>query len=377
MNTVIDPPKTVLPPQAEPSMPVEPEQGVIEEARRRQQRRWASIAVTFAALVVILIAARFASGAGGVRHGAAASIKPTASRAERAATKVEPVRLAPALEAGELGWADEERLGGGFRAGCCSLLNHTAEVEGWGQQTGPHSWSTANVFTISGVAAVSFEGRKPVPTRSDGLPFGLRFAVARVRHQGTAPVALDARGQRIPMRGFGTFPKRHSFEGPYAPRRWRAPQAPPSGACELSVSTMAGLRAAGGAVVPELKGYRVLDSRAFQSCADTAYTLNGSLLIAAVLLDAEHPGSTPGPLPDMTPVRGAAGLFETPGTQLEVSLILLRRLGLTGAELRPAEIQPAVLTAKRVPGAWLVVADGTSSAQRIEVLRRLRATVHP
>ena len=64
MNPVIDPPKTVLPPQAEPSMPVEPEQGVIEEARRRQQRRWASIAVTFAALVVILIAARFASGAG-------------------------------------------------------------------------------------------------------------------------------------------------------------------------------------------------------------------------------------------------------------------------------------------------------------------------
>ena len=122
---------------------------------------------------------------------------------------------------------------------------------------------------------------------------------------------------------------------------------------------MSGLSPVGGDVVLQVKGYRLFESRAFQSCADTYYALDSSTLEAAVLLDAEHPGATPAALPYLTPAPGAASVFDAPGGFM--------RGGRGGSNN---------LTAEHLPGAWLVVTGGSGPAQQLELLRHLHATIH-
>lgn len=273
------------------------------------------------------------------------------------------LQVTPALQAGALGWQYLEREGSiGASGSCCSALTHPATIIGVSKdlRRSPGPWSIASVLTAPEVAAVSFEGRKPVLTHPDGLPYGMRFAVLPVKRTGATPVAFNASGQLIKAKGFETLPKRHQFEGPYAPHAWTAPAQPPSpAACEISASGSSGLASIGGSVVLHVTGYPLFESRAFQSCADTYYTLGGSRLQAAILLDAEHPGSRPAALPDMRPASGASGLFEAPGRGL---------MQLGGGSHQ--------LTAKRLQGAWLVVTGGSGTAQQREVLRHLQASIH-
>ena len=277
-------------------------------------------------------------------------------------TRPVKLRVAPALEAGSLGWEYlEAEAGGGYSGSCCSPLTHPAQLLGASkdlvQGSGP--WSTGTVITAPAVAAISVEGRAPVPTRSGGLPYGMRYAAIAVKNAGVTPTAFNAHGQRITAAGFEPLPKRHEFEGPYAPHAWTAPAPPAAAPCELSASGVSGLSPVGGDVVPQVKGYRMFETRAFQSCADTYYALDNSTLEAAVLLDAEHPGATPAALPYLAPAPGAANVFNAPAGTM--------RSGRTGSKN---------LTAERLPGAWLVVTGGSGPAQQLELLRHLHATIH-
>jgi hypothetical protein len=184
----------------------------------------------------------------------------------------------------------------------------------------------------------------------------MRFAVLPVKNAGVTPVAFNARGQRITAKGHETLPKRHEFEGSYAPHAWTAPASPPAAPCELSASGLSGLAPLGGDVVLRVKGYRLFESRAFQSCANTSYALGGSTLEAVVLLDAEHPGATPAALPYMR-AAGAPGVFRAP------------RGFMHGG-------RGDTLTAERVPGAWLLVTGGSGYAQQLELLGHLHASIH-
>lgn len=271
------------------------------------------------------------------------------------------LRVAPALQAGALGWEYVETEANGAGGGsCCSALTHPAQILSGSKSSGSGPWWTATVLAAPEVAAVSLEGRAPVPTRSGGLPYGMRSAIVPVKHLGVTPVAYDAHGQQVKTKGFETLPKRHEFEGPYAPHTWTAPASPPaSAACALSASGLSGLSPIGGGVVLHVTGYKVFESHAFQSCADTDYRLGKSTLLAAVLLDAEHPGSKPAALPYMKPVSGLPGVFEALGGGF--------MHGLNGSH---------ELTAKRLPGAWLVVTGGSGPAQQHKALRSLHASVH-
>jgi hypothetical protein len=91
--------------------------------------------------------------------------------------------------------------------------------------------------------------------------------------------------------------------------------------------------------------------RAFFSCIDTEYFLHHWPLDAAILLDAQHPGRAPAGIPEMTAVGGAPGYFNVPSRW-------------NGA-----------ITARRVGAAWMVVAGGSGTAQRVDVLRHLTASV--
>ncbi|MGO8907502.1 MAG: hypothetical protein ACLQMH_18050 [Solirubrobacteraceae bacterium] len=116
---------------------------------------------------------------------------------------------------------------------------------------------------------------------------------------------------------------------------------------------MPGLSPQWGHVVQTIHAFpgRIV-GRALLSCIDTEYYLQHWGLDAAVLLDAEHPGRLPAPIPGLTPVPGAARFYNGPG-----------------------EAFSRGLTASRSGNAWLVIEGGSGTAQRVDVLRHLAATV--
>lgn len=331
---------------------------MIEEARRRARRRRLGAAIVLAIAVGVVLGLLLSQGsssgtpAGAQRLPAERAASTAASASP--AMKASGLRLVPALDGGELGWEFVESSGGRVTGGsCCGLLTHEAQTLDGSRSGASKEWM-ATVLTGPFVASVSVEGRRPVRTHAGGLPFGLRFAFVRERSLNAKPVPFDAKGKRIEVRGFQTMPKRQYFEGPYAPLRWQAPKAPPAAPCEIAVSGLQGIAATAGAAVPHIKGYRSLDSPAFQSCANTEYSLRGERLNSAILLDAEHPGRTPAPLPNMTPLPGAAGVYRIPGGPGSGYSII----------------------AKRMHGAWLLVSSHRSIPQQLTLLSHLHATLH-
>lgn len=236
-----------------------------------------------------------------------------------------------------------------------------------------HQPLITTVLTVPSAAAVSLHGGKHFATHAEGLPFGLRVAVLRKRLSEAEPVAFNAQGRPIPAHRVGS-PSREKSQT--TNEAWLFPEAPTSGACELNASELPGLTTLGGDTVPKVSGHRAL-SHAFQSCVNTDYKLDRRILVAAVLLDAVHPGNALSPLPDMTPVKGAPGFFEAPATTSEVrSSVFKLAAGSSPSVLDHTIESKAVITAERLPHAWLIVAGSASGAQRLKVLRHLHPVIH-
>jgi hypothetical protein len=100
----------------------------------------------------------------------------------------------------------------------------------------------------------------------------------------------------------------------------------------------------------QVRPHREVYGREFVSCAYTAYLFKNWPIVAGVLLDASRPGATPASLPAMQPLQGHPGIFQGPGVEGET-------------------------IARRIPGAWLVVAKGEGLQQRLTLLQHLQATI--
>jgi hypothetical protein len=124
---------------------------------------------------------------------------------------------------------------------------------------------------------------------------------------------------------------------------------PLPGACELAQRGLRGLTPEWGHVLAQIEPVADAEGELFLSCVDTEFYLHGWPLDAAVLLNAEHPGRTPGQIPSATPLAGHPDEVD--------------------AELGNSSVS---LTARRVGAAWLVVAGGRNLAQRLRVLDALR-----
>ncbi len=361
-------PAPTRPPLPERGAP-EIEQGVIEEARRRQRRRRLGIvlAATLAAALGAAGPRMLPSGSAGAgRPGPGGTAAPagagrsTSARSARNRADAGAVRIFPALGAGEVGWRLER---GGMGGTCCGLLSRQAEIREGNRDPGSKGWWSATVLAGPFVASVAVEGARPVPTRSGGLPYGLRFAIIRTRSLNAKPVALNARGRRLPAPSSPAQPNRRHA---YVPAHWRAPAAPPASPCEITAAHVSGLTALEGALVTDVHSFPSPESPAFQSCASTVYRLDGQPFQSSILLDAEHPGHRPAPLPGMISAPGNAHVFQAPG-------------GLRA--LNPA--YPAMsyqgqlyLAARRIPHGWLVVAGGRQLAPRLRLLADLQASIH-
>ncbi len=307
------------------------------------------------------------------------------------------ITVFPGLTAGGAGWLAGMAFsrngppGSGGQAGGLFPTAHRPIFGGTGLGFIPVGVdpSASLAFSLTGpeVAAIRYDGRIIRTATSAELPAGDRMAVfflparapvpvvsgsfeqirggavrlpagpgrSTLRVRAAALVPLDASGRVIrtgPMSGDEMPSVSTAF--------WQAPAATPKSpgsghngghtvpgpaACELGQSGLPGLTPVWGHTVARVSPVTAAQGELLLSCVDTHYDLHGWPLTAAVLVNAQHPGATPGPLPGATPVPHAAGMVDVPGARL---------------------------SGRRVGSAWLVVSGGSGTAQRLRVLAALR-----
>jgi hypothetical protein len=239
---------------------------------------------------------------------------------------------------------------------------------------------TSYVFmTTRQVAAVRVSPTLTILTRADKqLPNGYRIAIAVRQTESKAPrrrtpSALRA-VQRPRQAGGGRYhaPTALGYDGRPIPTHrepWKLsdaavfwqhkpppkairippPKAPPSGACEININALHDASPFFGEVVKHIQAFPQLEGTTFLSCANIEFAYQGEGVTAALLVDAQHPGARPGPLPNATEVARAPETFNEPID----------------------EGRSQFITGKRVGGAWLLVQASGSIAQRIAILNRL------
>ena len=359
-------------------VPAGPDQGVIEEARRRQRRRRIGIALSGLIAVAGIGGIALAAGGGGSHTAPRPAGAPGRLRAAAHALDIRPgrfnVRLVPVLTGGEAGWCTVIDEPGGGGGGCASVPVTTMPLFAGISKSMPNLHYVSIVtLTTPQVATVVIDRRHRVPTVAlPGLPYGLRaarlvlkvtFPHVRIRRSGRrtpipgapppvevapppspAAVALDAQGHPVPQ----PLPTRGRVGG----LAWQSPNPQPHGACSLRVAGVLAMTPEWGHVATAIKPFPgQIVGRTFQSCIDTEYYLQHWPLDVAVLLDAAHPGTLPVAIPGLEPVSGARGFFNGPGAF------------------------HGDITATRRGATWLVVAGGSGAAQRIRVLRNVTAAV--
>ncbi|HEY5261558.1 MAG TPA: hypothetical protein VIJ33_05560 [Solirubrobacteraceae bacterium] len=345
-------------------IPAGPDQGVIEEARRRQRSRWLRVS-----LAVLLLAL---AGAGGLiaatRGGKPPTEVPLHLPPEPSPLAAHPgsgaqfavVHLSPNLEGGQAGWCVTiiEASGASGSCGPLPTFSHPLLYSSFGWTHGDRYVTTTEI-TAPRVAYFLVNGNRRLATKPlPGVPYGLRIAILHTRLHGSPDrpsfamrsptlVPLDALGKRIaesPDHGASWF------------RDWNPPATPLGGPCQLHVSGLARATPKWGQVATVIRPYPAkIIGHGFLSCVDTEYFIPGHGLRAAVLLDAANPlHATPAAIPGLAPIRQAPGLYNSAG-----------------------DVQLGRMTARREGNAWLVVAGGGPNAEeaRIRLLRHLRVTL--
>ena len=335
-----------------------PEKGLCKRTMQRSKDRagpgrW----VVWSICAITCIAVSSCAAAVDVRHGV--TTRDGSLRAARHATIV----LSPAVEAGWAGWCVSV-TGTELSGSCPDVRSHGPILaERWGRGVGGDVLDVA--VTSSDVAAVSLSNGAVIPTRAEsGLPSGLRLVVVEITDEGKVPLEaiishgftpLNSRREQI-VRAYDQF---GSLGYEVRSEGWNSPTAPPHGICSLTTAGVGEIRALRGGVIGEERSYPGLIGEAFVTCAATEYDLDdGKIsLLGGVLVNASHPGTTPGPLPQMRTLGGPRGIYEAPAEKGEI-------------------------VAKRIAGAWIFVASGPFTkasvglAQRLTLLEHLRATVH-
>ncbi len=283
-----------------------------------------------------------------------------ASDPPAAVTRNETVVLLPALSAGDAGWCLLALPAAGKGEDGCptTRTGYPIVAETWGTSAARPETDGLDLVS-SEVAAVSFDGGAPLPTKPENfLPDHLRAVAWAIRGQTPAmagspfrPTPLDVHGRELRQT---IYPLSRSigghglmFEVPNQKVVYATGPAPAP--CVIKVTHRSGLAARGTYVISKAQAYSGLVGEAFLACFSAEYSLAGWPMGASVLVGAAHPYTTPPLLPLMKVVHGHTNVFEEPG-----------------------QLGPQV--ARRVQNGWLVVWGGKTQAQRLTLLEHLQAT---
>jgi hypothetical protein len=253
--------------------PIGPEQGVIDDARRRQRLRRKRIAGACLLIVGLVAGVAWATGGAASHSPLGGSIRPSATaRASREATPAFNVRLVPRLNVvGVAGWCVVPEEHGRAIGGACGGVPTRSQpfLQIFGSGNAGSSKQTQVAVTDPQITAIVV-GHASVQTKAlPGLPYGLRGArlVTRV---GAQLAGVDAQGKRV-TQASSQAPRQASV------RHWLYPQRRPRGACGLSVSALPGITARGGAVATGLRPFPgQLVGHAFLPCAESEFKLGAS-----------------------------------------------------------------------------------------------------
>jgi hypothetical protein len=366
--------------EAAASAPGEPNQGVIEEARRRQRSR--RIGVSLAVLLAFTGAGILLAAATGGKTPAEVPLNlppeppPLAARHAGSTSQPISVSLSPNLEGGQAGWCVtilEENGGADGTCGPLPTVGHPLLISTSGWTHGDSDITTTEI-TAPRVASFLVNGTRRVATKTlPGLPYGLRVAIIHTPLHGSADrlAAVDRRPSdrrrpthrrlagtlaaqsAVPLDAQGKPIAESRDYGAVWFRDWNRPASPLKGPCQLRVSGLSGVTAEWGQVATAIRPYpEQIVGRGFLSCIDTEYYVPGRGMRAAVLLDAANPGaSAPAEIPGLRPIPQVPGLYNGAGG--------------------PASRGP--ITAKRAGNTWIVVAGGGRNAEeaRVRLLRHL------
>lgn len=258
------------------------------------------------------------------------------------------VLLVPPEEAGSAGWCVNIGGCGAYVRTRPPILAETWSSEGEGSSELVHGIG----LTSGAVTHVVVKGQA-IPTRAESmLPDGVRAVVVEFRGKGPGngepfprfwPV--NRQGRIMPTR------RGHQLLARGEPIRFSNGRHPAKGACSIERTPLEGLVVGGGSVVARIRVYRNLFGEAFQACASDSYVINGSHLLATLLLNAARPQSASAPLPAALPLSAHPGVFYEPDSE--------------GGET----------LARRSAGAWIIVSRGGNRQQRLNLLEHLRARV--
>jgi hypothetical protein len=420
---------TVPPPREVPSPPVEIEDGVIKEARRRQRRRRTGMALGAGATVIAILALLIGSGgkgasgpAGGPPSGESTKLTLLHGRAFIGGQPT-LMGVTPSLQAGNVGVC--VRVAG--EASCNGPFPSAAyPIYGGGEGFRAEEKVSADgeidaIFTAFPVAAIRVAHLGTFRAEAaPGLPAGVKQIVfyrppgslGSVLAPGLSPrilqgferarrgpalteTLLDASGRPIHL---GKSPPTFTLPNSY----WQGSQTPPAqGRCAMS-SSLPGVRTEWGQVATDIAPDRAIAGPAWLTCLHTWFTVGGASYETALLLNASSPGSPPAMLWGAVPVAGYPGIVQIPPVQQEIhfrvprlshrqeALELAERTRMFGRaralqeQRRAAQVAGKEHTywdvfvpptvARRIGPAWLVVRDGNSLAQRIAFLQALHVT---
>ncbi len=398
MPTTAPPP--VKQPSATPAHGVEIDDGVIEEARRRQHRRRGAISAVLLAAVALGAGLLLgATGKGATGHAGRTALR--LPRPQLAFVRGRPyvngqpfvVRVTPSLHAGNVGMCVAAEGAGGCPtsyAGPGRPLYGSELTHGGEGKVGPQG-EIDYILTRPGVTAVRVKDTGTFkPIYLPGLPDGDRAVVfyrppgsigqivppesAQEFEQGHPHVvaitltALDRQGRPILQRPSGIFQLPSSY--------WQQPAAPPGNASCALASNLSGVSVAWGEVAMRIAPDTAVTGTAFLTCLEVWYRHDGASLQAALLLNAQAPGRSPAPLWNVTPLPGHPGIVQVHA--------IYRRWELTGADRLRREhshaatfiestLEPPAL-ARREGNAWLLVRYGSTLAERVRFLDALHIT---
>jgi hypothetical protein len=347
------------------SMPVGPDQGVIEEARRRQRSRRLriSLAVLLALAGVGILVAATTGGKPPTETPLHLPPEPSplSARYPGSGSQSVVVRLSPNLEGGQAGWCVTvfEKGAGTGSCGPLPTFSHPllSASSGW---THGDRYMTTTEITAPRVAYFLVNGTRRVATKPlPGVPYGLHITIFHTPLHGS-PDRLGTVALRsptlVPLDALGKPITESSNYGVSWFRDWNPPAAPLGGPCQLHVSGLAKATPEWGQIATVIHPYPAqIVGRGFLSCVDTEYFIPGYGMRAAVLLDAANPlRARPAAIPGLAPIQQAPSFYNGAG-----------------------DFQFGPMTARREGNAWIVVAGGGRNAEeaRIRLLRHLTVTL--